>query len=81
MKRRFMCRFCWSIFQKEEISTPMTNKKGERIGDWVWMRDQCPKCGKGLDDWYVPEREWADLWRDAVRYQRNVKRDARWRPR
>ena len=64
---RFMCRFCGRVFEKEEISVPMKEK------GWVWMRDNCPVCRKGMDDWYVPEFMWKDMWLVAIRHQRNVK--------
>ena len=67
----FMCRYCGRMFKKEDISEPMEGCPG-----WVWMRDSCPVCGKGLDDWYIN-----CLWIDndplfllkAIRVQRNVK--------
>ena len=51
---RMKCRFCKTIFNLEDISKPMG------IGDFVWVRDNCPNCGKGMDDWYVSERCWKD---------------------
>ena len=48
------CRFCKAVFNLEDISKPM------RMGDFVWVRDNCPNCGKGMDDWYVSERCWKD---------------------
>lgn len=66
---RFMCRFCGRVFEKEDISTPM------KEAGWVWMRDDCPVCRKGRDDWYVSEIMWKYDWLGAVRYQRNVKAD------
>lgn len=44
----FFCVYCGRVFDKEKISTPMKQAPG-----WVWMRDMCPGCGKGFDDWYV----------------------------
>ncbi len=73
---RFMCRFCRRIFEKEEVSVPMKGNGSGPIGDWVWMLDNCPVCKKGMDDWYVSERRWKYCWRDAVRYQKNIGRDA-----
>ena len=64
---RFMCRFCGRVFEKEEISTPMKEE------GWVWMRDNCPVCRKGMDDWYVSESWWKNEWLVAIRHQRNVK--------
>ena len=65
---RFMCRYCQRIFEKEDISKPMKDCPG-----WVWMRDNCPVCRKGMDDWYVSEYWWKNMWLEAIRYQRNVK--------
>jgi len=73
MSKKFMCRHCGRIFEKEEISTPITNDKGERIGDWVWMMYRCPGCKRGRDDWYISQICWKYNWLDAVRYQRNIK--------
>lgn len=64
---RFSCRFCGDVFDKADISTPMDDPR------WVWMRDTCPRCHKGMDDWYVSER-WMEDWIIlAIRHQRNVK--------
>ena len=71
---KFMCRFCGSVFNIEDVSHPMDewNKSGI-LRDWIWVDDQCPKCKRGLDDWYISNLSWPDHWRDAVRYQRNIK--------
>lgn len=64
---KFSCRFCGDVFDKDDISVPMDDP------GWVWMRETCPRCGKGMDDWYVSEiwmRNWIFL---AIRHQRNVK--------
>jgi len=68
-----MCKFCGSIFELEDISKPM---KGSAFG-FVWVDDQCPKCKKGFDDWYIPMESRTNLYfRDilprAIRYQKNV---------
>jgi len=68
---RFMCRFCGRIFEQEDVSVPMKDNVG--FTGWIWMRDNCPVCKKGMDDWYVSERWWKYMWREAVRYQRNVR--------
>lgn len=63
---RFSCRFCGAVFDKEDISVPMDDP------GWVWMRHTCPRCHKGMDDWYVSEiweKHWIFL---AIRHQRNV---------
>lgn len=72
---RFMCRFCGHVFEKEEISISMESNTGKFKG-WAWswtsIRDNCPVCRKGMDDWYVSEIMWKYDWLGAVRYQRNV---------
>ncbi len=52
---RMKCRFCDAIFNLEDISHPMEPKT---ILNFVYIVDQCPNCGKGFDDWYVPESYW-----------------------
>lgn len=68
---RIMCRYCGEIFDKEEVSTPMKYK------DWVWMKDKCPKCHKGMDDWYISDILWdmysKEITLRAIRYNRRVK--------
>lgn len=64
---RFSCRFCGAVFDKADTSVPMEDYPG-----WVWMRDTCPRCHKGMDDWHVSEiwmKDWITL---AIRHQRNV---------
>ena len=66
---KYMCVHCGRVFKKEDISHPMKDSPG-----WVWMRDSCPVCGKGCDDWYTSLR-WIveyDILK-AIRVQRNVK--------
>lgn len=65
---RFMCRFCNAIFQQEEIAVPMKER------GWVYIRDSCPRCRRGRDDWYVSERMWKYEWKRAVRYCRIARR-------
>lgn len=43
----FYCIHCGGVFDGADISTPMKDSPG-----WVWMRDDCPRCHKGLDNWY-----------------------------
>ncbi len=74
---KFMCRYCGAIFDKEEISRPMKNQGRGILGDWVWMDDQCPKCKKGLDNWYIPTRyilgmHFKEILQRAIRYQRDA---------
>lgn len=68
---RFMCIYCGEKFDKEEVSHPMKNCPG-----WVWVEDQCPKCHKGMDDWYISDILWdmysAEIIRRAVRYCRRA---------
>ena len=68
---RMMCRYCGEIFDKEEVSTPMKDK------GWVWMKDSCPKCHKGMDDWYISDILWdmysKEITLRAIRYNRRVK--------
>ena len=40
------CRFCGSVFDLKDISKPMDTP------GFVWVRDNCPNCGKGMDNWY-----------------------------
>lgn len=42
----FYCIYCGGVFDKDEVSVPM-----EQPG-WIWVRETCPRCHKGLDDWY-----------------------------
>lgn len=65
----FMCVYCGRVFKKEDISKPMEDYPG-----WVWMRDSCPVCRKGFDDWYrrCRIRDPLTLLK-AIRVQRNVK--------
>ena len=65
----FMCVYCGRVFKKEDISKPMEGYPG-----WVWMRDSCPVCGKGLDDWYDKCRRTSNQIQvlKAIRVQRNV---------
>ena len=50
---RFYCIYCGRVYDKGEISRPMTAPNGA-ISDWVWMDARCPGCRKGFDDWYSP---------------------------
>jgi hypothetical protein len=70
---KMMCRFCGEVFELEDISTPMPDSP---LG-FVWVKDQCPKCNRGFDDWYVSMRGGIDYYlREilprAIRYQRNI---------
>jgi len=51
---RMKCRFCGEIFDLKDISRPMDSSKLFRF---VWVEDRCPKCKKGMDDWY-------ELWKE-----------------
>lgn len=66
---RMMCRFCGEWFDKEDVSKPMG-------GGWVWMRDDCPKCHRGMDDWYISDILWnlslPGIIRRATRYCRRA---------
>ncbi len=42
------CRFCGATFDLKDISKPMDNSPLE----FVWVRDNCPNCKRGMDDWY-----------------------------
>lgn len=73
---RFLCIFCGESFDKEDVSIPMKNSPG-----WVWMRDSCPKCHRGMDNWYI-----SDILRDmyfnqilkrAIRYCKVVKNETK----
>ena len=44
----FYCVHCGAVFAKGEVSEPMESAPG-----WVWVRDNCPRCRKGMDDWYA----------------------------
>lgn len=70
---KYMCSYCGRVFRKEDISKPMKDDP-----EWVWMRDSCPVCGKGLEDWYI-SCHWADEFPvfllKAIRVQRNAKVD------
>jgi len=71
MTRRMMCRHCLAVYPFDEIAVPI-GKPG-LFGQWYNMPHRCPRCKRGHDDWYVSERNWPNLWLDAVRRQRNVK--------
>lgn len=42
------CKFCGAIFDLKDISKPIDNSP---FG-FVWVRDNCPNCKRGMDDWY-----------------------------
>ena len=42
------CKFCGSIFDLKDVSKPMDNS----LFGFVWVRDNCPNCKRGMDDWY-----------------------------
>ena len=67
---KFMCIYCGRVFRMEDISKPMEDYPG-----WVWMRDTCPVCRKGCDDWYSKCRRTTNPVHvlKAIRVQRNVK--------
>lgn len=66
---KYMCVYCGRVFKKEDISKPMKDYPG-----WDWMRDSCPVCKKGFDDWYSKCRVCDPLLLlKAIRVQRNVK--------
>ena len=65
---RFMCTFCQSVFDEKDISVPMEGFPGS-----IYIRDSCPRCGKGNGSWYASERQWEKLWYVAVRYQKNIR--------
>ena len=44
---RFSCRFCGDVFDQADISVPMDDP------GWIWMRDTCPRCHRGMDNWYI----------------------------
>ena len=67
---KMMCRFCGAVFNLDDISKPM---EPQGFLHFVYVEDQCPKCKRGFDDWYVPNSSWHEQWRDAVRFQRNIK--------
>lgn len=43
----FYCRFCGRVYDQDEVSVPM------KMPGWIWVKDECPGCHKGMDDWYV----------------------------
>ena len=47
---RVKCKFCGATFDIEEVSKPMPEPNP--FG-FVWMKDSCPNCNKGMDNWYV----------------------------
>ena len=71
---RMMCKFCGTIFNLEDISTPMDPPT---ILHFVYVKDECPNCKRGFDDWYVSMRGGIDYYLHeilprAIRYQRNI---------
>lgn len=56
---KMRCIHCGEIFDLEDISKPIPEKymgSNKRFG-FVWISDNCPKCKKGMDDWYEMVRE------------------------
>ena len=50
------CRFCGAVFNLKDISNSMGYDSGPRFG-FVWVRDNCPNCKRGMDDWYERVRD------------------------
>ena len=45
------CKFCGAIFDLKDISKPMDTP------GFVWVRDNCPNCKRGMDNWYERVRK------------------------
>lgn len=71
---KMKCKYCGAVFDLKDISTPM---KGALL-DFVWVRDRCPACHKGMDDWYLSDKVWNHPWNQremmlrAIRYYRKA---------
>ena len=70
----FYCVYCGEVFAKEDVSTPMESEDGNPLG-WVWVRETCPRCHRGCDDWYASTTRPSPV--DAVRHGR-VRRKGRY---
>lgn len=48
--KKFQCKNCQTIFDEEDISTPMD------MGDWIYVTDCCPEC-KAPYDWFTRRKD------------------------
>ena len=53
---KMRCIYCGAVFDLADISKPIMNN-GKSMLDFVWISDNCPRCKKGMDDWYEGVRE------------------------
>ena len=45
------CVQCGEVFRLEDVSRPILDRKtGKQMGDFVWIKEVCPKCGKRSHD-------------------------------
>ena len=53
------CIHCGEVFNLEDISKPIHEKWNDHNKGFgfVWIADSCPKCHKGIDDWYERVKE------------------------